>query len=112
MSGDRLVCTPEDPGTPIQVTYTGILEIEDAFDLSICIALITPLASIPQIWNVWMGETNGVSLITWSWLGISSLVWTIYGLNLRDPRLIIQKGSDMVARFAVVAGILWKGGHL
>jgi uncharacterized protein with PQ loop repeat len=80
--------------------------------LTTCIALITPLASIPQIWNVWMGETNGVSLITWSWLGISSLVWTIYGLNLRDPRLIIQKGSDMIARFAVVAGILWKGGHL
>ncbi|NJL98515.1 MAG: hypothetical protein HC924_06685 [Synechococcaceae cyanobacterium SM2_3_2] len=32
--------------------------------LTTCIALITPLASIPQIWNVWMGETNGVSLIS------------------------------------------------
>ncbi|NJM00813.1 MAG: metal-dependent hydrolase [Synechococcaceae cyanobacterium SM2_3_2] len=32
---EQLFTLPEDPGTPIQVTYTGILEIEDAFDLSI-----------------------------------------------------------------------------
>ncbi|NJM00393.1 MAG: hypothetical protein HC924_17115 [Synechococcaceae cyanobacterium SM2_3_2] len=32
---EQLFTLPEDPGSPLQVTYTGILEIEDAFDLSI-----------------------------------------------------------------------------
>jgi inner membrane protein len=32
---EELFTLPEDPGSPLQVTYTGILEIEDAFDLSL-----------------------------------------------------------------------------
>jgi inner membrane protein len=32
---EELFTLPEDPDSPIQVTYTGILQVEDAFDLSI-----------------------------------------------------------------------------
>ena len=32
---EQLFALPEDPGSPLQVHYTGILELEDAFDLQL-----------------------------------------------------------------------------
>lgn len=70
------------------------------------ITILTPLASIPQIKQVWSGNSEGVSITTWLMLGISSFVWLIYGITIRERRVVIKNLFDSLARIAIIFGSL------
>jgi uncharacterized protein with PQ loop repeat len=53
-------------------------------------AFTTPLFEIPQIITIFSAHSaENVSLITWSYLAISSLAWLIYGIIKKMKPLIV-----------------------
>lgn len=69
-------------------------------------ATVEPLATIPQIINVWAGhDTSGVSLGTWFFYTLTSTIWLIYGLKTKDKPIIVSGVFWITSQGLVVLGI-------
>lgn len=79
------------------------------FDTFIYIfAFTTPLFEIPQFISIVNAHSAAnVSLITWSYLAISSLAWLIYGIHKKMRPLIVSYILYVVVEFSIVASIVW-----
>lgn len=71
-------------------------------------ATVEPLATIPQILQVWSGTSAGVSLGTWFFYSITSCVWFMYGIKANDKPLMISGVLWVLSQGLVVAGILFR----
>lgn len=70
-------------------------------------ATIEPIATIPQIVEVWKGGgAEGVSLVTWLLYSLTSCIWLIYGITQRDKPLILSGILWVTSQGLVVAGLL------
>ena len=70
-------------------------------------ATVEPLATIPQIAQLWSGKpAAGVSLITWSFYTITSIIWLLYGIKVHDRPIIVSASLWVLSQGLVVAGIL------
>lgn len=75
--------------------------------LVLAVAIIEPLMTIPQIYNIWVQhQTAGVSLLTWLLFVFAAATWLIYGLKIKDLPLIISGGLWVIVELAVVIGLL------
>jgi uncharacterized protein with PQ loop repeat len=71
-------------------------------------AFTTPLFEIPQIITIFSAHSaENVSLITWSYLAISSLAWLIYGIIKKMKPLIVSYVLYVLVEFSIVASIIW-----
>jgi uncharacterized protein with PQ loop repeat len=71
-------------------------------------AFTTPLFEIPQIITIFNAHSaENVSLITWTYLAISSLAWLIYGIMKKMKPLVISYILYVVVEFSIVASIIW-----
>lgn len=79
-----------------------------AFDNFIYIfAFTTPLFEIPQLISIISAKSaENVSLITWSYLAISSLAWLIYGINKKMKPLIVSYILYVVVEFSITISII------
>jgi len=69
-------------------------------------ATVEPLATIPQIINIWAGhDTSGVSLSTWFFYTLTSTIWLIYGLKTKDKPITVSGMLWVVSQGLVVIGI-------
>src|SRR5437016_12537097 len=56
------------------------------------VALIAPLMTLPQVWEVWIKQqTGGVSLLTWSAYAATSFLWVIYGFANHEKPIILSQ---------------------
>lgn len=70
-------------------------------------AVAEPLATIPQIIQVWSGHgTQGVSVATWLMYTITSSIWLAYGIAKRDKPILLSGGAWTVSEALVVAGLI------
>jgi MtN3 and saliva related transmembrane protein len=70
-------------------------------------ATIEPIATIPQIIKIWGSHsTQGVSLLTWLFYALTSLVWLAYGISKKDKALIISGALWALSQTIVVLGLL------
>jgi uncharacterized protein with PQ loop repeat len=70
-------------------------------------AIAEPLATIPQIYQVWSKHSvAGVSLLTWAFYTVTSAVWLVYGLKIRDKPIIVSGFLWAGTQALVVIGIL------
>jgi len=70
-------------------------------------ALIEPLATIPQIYNIWIyKDTSGVSLVTWTFYSLTSFIWLLYGIKTTDKPIIASGALWSTTQILVVIGIL------
>lgn len=69
------------------------------------VALVGPLSSVPQIYEIWT-ERNaaGVSFLTWMLFLFTSLVWLLYGISKRDRPLIISNALWVVGEVIIMVG--------
>lgn len=73
----------------------------------IVFATVEPIATIPQILQIWGGHnTEGVSLLTWSFYTATSVIWLVYGLLKKDKPLIVSGALWVASQSIVVVGIL------
>jgi len=70
-------------------------------------ALVEPLATVPQIFQVWSkNNVSGVSLVTWFIYMITACVWLIHGIRIKDKPIIISGFFWALTQGLVVLGIL------
>jgi len=70
-------------------------------------ALIEPLATIPQIYNIWIyKDTSGVSLATWTFYSLTYFIWLLYGIKTTDKPIIASDALWSTTQILVVIGIL------
>jgi len=79
-----------------------------AFDNFIYVfAFTTPLFELPQLISVIEAKSaQNVSLITWSYLAISSFAWLIYGIHKKMKPLIVSYILYVLVEFSIVIAII------
>lgn len=67
----------------------------------------TPLFEIPQAVLIYDNKNaDGVSVLTWFYFAISSVVWLMYGLRNRLKPVILAYSSYLIIEVIIVIGIL------
>lgn len=69
-------------------------------------ATIEPIATIPQILEVWHNHIMGVSIITWLFYTLTSCIWLAYGVIKKDKPLIVSGLLWVTSQGMVVIGLL------
>jgi uncharacterized protein with PQ loop repeat len=70
-------------------------------------AFSTPFFEIPQLVSIITARNaENVSLITWSYLAVSSLAWLIYGINKKMKPLIVSYVLYVIVEFSITISIL------
>jgi uncharacterized protein with PQ loop repeat len=73
----------------------------------IVFATIEPIATIPQIIEIWVRHnTSGVSLATWLFYSLTSCIWLAYGIIKKDKPLIASGALWSISQAIVVVGLL------
>ncbi len=78
-------------------------------DIITAAAIIYPLMAVPQIIEVFSGNTEGVSLIPWIAFTLFSALFLAYGIVNKLRPIIITDSLWVVINGLVVAGIIIKG---
>jgi hypothetical protein len=78
----------------------------DHVAMTVCV--VGPLASIPQAINIWTGNADGVSVITWSMFLIISTTMLIYALLYKLKALIISEILWILVAIIILIGIFIK----
>ncbi len=73
----------------------------------LAIAVIEPLMTLPQVYEIWVNKNaGGVSSLTWGLYLIAAIIWLLYGLQLKDKPIIISSVLWLGFELAVVVGTL------
>jgi uncharacterized protein with PQ loop repeat len=77
------------------------------FDKFIMVAAVCyPLTTVPQITEVFKGNTEGVSVTTWGGYIIFSFLFLIYGLIHKVKPMIVSNGLWVIVNSLVAVGVL------
>jgi len=67
--------------------------------------VLLPLFTLPQAYNVLiLGETAGVSIITWGFYLISSALFVIFGFIHKEKLLVITYAPFVVIELLIIIG--------
>lgn len=69
-------------------------------------AFVYPAMGLPQVWHVFHGTTDGVSLVSWIGFMVFSTLFLLYGFAHRIKPLIITNAIWLAVDTLVVAGVL------
>ncbi|MFH1403520.1 MAG: SemiSWEET family transporter [Candidatus Altiarchaeota archaeon] len=57
----------------------------------IYLAVVSPLANIPQLLRIWVGKNaSGVSALSWTLFALLSLIWLAYGILKKDRPIAVM----------------------
>ncbi|MCX6787669.1 MAG: SemiSWEET family transporter [Candidatus Kaiserbacteria bacterium] len=71
------------------------------------VAFVAPLALLPQILQIYGTKSSeGVSLLTWSLLTLSNILWTVYAMVHKDKHLFFASAFVIVFHLTIVIGLL------
>jgi uncharacterized protein with PQ loop repeat len=75
-------------------------------------AVVEPIATIPQIYQVWSNRSvAGVSLPTWVFYTLTSGIWLLYGIKIKDKPIVASGFLWMATQALVVIGIVVRTGR-
>ena len=67
----------------------------------------TPLFELPQAYIIYSQQSSeGVSLTTWAYFVITSIVWLAYGIQHKIKPIIVAYTSYLAVELLIVVGIL------
>jgi uncharacterized protein with PQ loop repeat len=67
----------------------------------------TPLFELPQAYLIYSRrDADGVSILTWAYFAISSLVWLAYGLQQKIKPIIFAYLLYLLIEVIIVVGII------
>ncbi|MBW3022856.1 hypothetical protein KY308_02030 [Candidatus Woesearchaeota archaeon] len=76
-------------------------------NLLLVIAVVGPLANIPQILRIFILKTaEGVSPISWAAFTIFNIPWILYGLAHKEKRIVIAYILWFITNLIVLVGTL------
>ena len=69
--------------------------------------IATPLAEVPQAYNIYhLQSAREVSIVTWSFFAVSSLVWLVYAMKHNVIPLVVASGLYLVVESTIVVGVI------
>ena len=74
--------------------------------------LLGCFATLPQLFLVWHGPAEGVSLLSWVFYTAVSSVWLYYGFKNHQRPLILTQVCTVALYILMVIGIVVNGGNL
>lgn len=81
--------------------------------LMLVMGVVSPLATLPQIYKLYFSHSHhaqGLSLTTWVLYSVVALMWTIYGIYLKNSAIWCGNGLGFLMYVAMVSGILIQAG--
>ena len=105
----QATCSPRDPRHPQPPAPQP--ERRSALEKILpVLSVFTMVMTVPQVWSVWvLGQTEGVSLLSWGAYLLSACLWFFYGLQKRDKTIYVACVGWVLLNGAVVVGVLWRG---
>ncbi len=92
---------------PALLTHLNSKKKRSFFDKFILVAAaLYPLSTIPQVIEVFQGDTQGISLTTWVGYVIFASLFLSYGLIHKVKPMIIGNSLWLAVDVLVVAGVL------
>ncbi|HEY1230439.1 MAG TPA: TMEM165/GDT1 family protein [Ramlibacter sp.] len=89
-------------------TCAGSSRRRDALDKILpALSVVTMALTVPQVWAVWvLGNTSGVSLLSWGAYFVAACLWLMDGLRKRDKKIwvAIARGAKYASLTMVVLG--------
>lgn len=74
------------------------------------LAILGPLATLPQAYNVWANHNvAGLSLTTWALYFIVNIPFLLYGIVHKERPIIVSNTLWAMLNFSVAAGIIMFG---
>ena len=74
--------------------------------LIIAVSALYPLSGIPQLINVYEGNTEGVSVISWCIFLICAMLFLVYGIRHRVTPMIVTNALWIIVDLSIVVGLL------
>lgn len=75
--------------------------------LTYVFGVLLPLFTLPQVYNVLiLGETEGVSIITWGFYLISSSLFATFGFIHKEKLLIITYVPFVIVEILIIVGLI------
>lgn len=92
-----------EEGRPLgQTFWTGVIDA-----IIYPIGFLGVLMALPQAYSVWvLGQTEGVSLITWASWSVFSIVWILYGMIHKAYAIVAIQTLWLFMHLAITIGIL------
>src|SRR3989344_5694834 len=76
-------------------------------NLMIIIAIAAPLATVPQIYKVWIEQNaQGVSLLSWGTYSLICFPMLAYGFIHKEKPLILLYSLNLIVNLAVFFGVI------
>ena len=69
-------------------------------------AIVGPVMSLPQLYDIWVLRRTGVSIVTWSAYLLMAMLWLLYGLERGDRTVVLAQILWLVVDLGVVGGLL------
>lgn len=87
--------------------YLKHRKAKQPFDYVVYFFMIaTPLFELPQLYSIYSTQdASGVSVFTWGFFLLASIVWFVYALKKRLLPLIVTNSLYFVIELVIVAGI-------
>lgn len=71
------------------------------------VAFVAPFALLPQILQIYGTKSSaGVSLLTWSLLACSNILWTVYAIVHKDKHLFFACAFVIIFHLTIIIGLL------
>ncbi len=71
------------------------------------VAILSPLATVPQIYSVFVYRSvAGVSLTSWTLYGLLNFVWIAYGIIHKEAPITISNIIFAIFNFSIVFGVI------
>lgn len=71
-------------------------------------AVVEPIMTVPQIYEVWVQNKPAGSLLTWFSYVLFAFIWLLYGIKYKIKPLIITEVLWVLLQGLVVIGIVLK----
>lgn len=81
--------------------------------LMLVMGVVSPLATLPQLYKLYFSHSHlaeGLSLTTWSMYALVALLWTIYGIYIKNSAIWAGNGLGFLMDTAMVIGIVIQTG--
>ena len=72
--------------------------------------IATPVFTLPQVFTIWYTKNAaGVSVVAWSAYLVIALIFSIYGILLKEKPILVMYSSMVVLEVLIVVGAVMYG---
>ncbi|MGK2896172.1 MAG: hypothetical protein ACSLEY_01020 [Candidatus Saccharimonadales bacterium] len=72
------------------------------------VSLLYPLSALPQVFDIFYSNSEGVSILSWTIFMLCSALFLAYGLKHKVPPMIVSNSLWVVVDGLVITGLLLK----